>query len=61
MERLETLPDGRVRLGLKRVWSDGTTAIELSPLELTERLAAIVPPPRMNQVRYHGVLAAHAA
>ena len=61
MERFEALPDGRVRLGLKRAWSDGTTAIDLSPLELVEKLAAIVPPPRVNQVRYHGVLAAHAA
>ena len=50
-----------MRLGLKRVWSDGTTAIELSPLELVEKLAAIVPPPRVNQVRYHGVLAPHSA
>jgi len=61
MDRLETLPDGRVRLGLKRVWSDGTTAIELSPLELVERLAALIPPPRVNQIRYHGVLAGNAA
>jgi hypothetical protein len=29
----------------------------LSPLELLEKLAALVPPPRVNLVRYHGVLA----
>jgi serine/threonine protein kinase len=57
----QRLADGRGRVGLKRVWSDGTTAIELSPLELVEKLAAIVPPPRVNQVRYHGVLAGNAA
>ena len=45
---------------MKRAWSDGT-AIELSPLELTEKLAAIVPPPRMNQIIYAGVLAGNAA
>ena len=27
------------------------------PLELIEKLAALVPPPRFNLVRYHGVLA----
>lgn len=29
----------------------------LSPQELVEKLAALVPPPRQNLVRYHGVLA----
>lgn len=42
------------------MWSDGTVAIEPSPLDLVERLAAIVPPP-LNQVRYCGVLAGNAA
>ncbi len=45
---------------LKTPWSDGTTSILLSPLELIEKLAALVPPPRKNMVRYHGVLAPHA-
>ena len=59
--RLERLPDGRVRLGLKRAWSDGTTGIELSALEFVEKLAAIIPPPRANQTLYAGVLAGNAA
>jgi hypothetical protein len=42
---------------LKRPWSDGTTALELSAEELAERLVALVPPPRANQVLYGGVLA----
>jgi hypothetical protein len=46
---------------MKRVWSDGPGAIELSPLELAEKLAAIVPPPRANQVLNHGVHAGNAA
>lgn len=29
-------------------------------MELIEKLAALVPPPRKNLVRYHGVLAPHA-
>jgi len=55
--RLDVLPDGRVRLGLKRAWSDGTTAHVLTAEELVERLVALVPPPRANQVLYGGVLA----
>ena len=35
-------------------WSDGTTGIRLSPLELLEKLAALVPLPRVHLVRYGG-------
>ena len=34
--------------------------IVMSPLELMQRLAALVPPPRLNLIRFHGVLAPHA-
>jgi Putative transposase len=40
-------------------WSDGTTGITLSPLELLEKLAALVPLPRVHLVRYGGCLAPH--
>ncbi|MBM4369206.1 MAG: hypothetical protein FJ102_23530, partial [Deltaproteobacteria bacterium] len=30
VDRIERLGDGRVRVGMKRAWSDGTAAIELS-------------------------------
>ncbi len=43
-----------------RPWSDGTTGIKLSPLELLEKLAAIVPLPRAHLVRYGGCLAPHS-
>ena len=56
-ERLEVLPADRVRIGLKRAWSDGTTALYLTAEELVERLVALVAPPRSNQVIYSGVLA----
>ena len=59
--RLETREDGTVVIRLKQPWADGTGAIQLSRLELMERLAALVPPPRKNQVLYHGVLAPRAA
>lgn len=60
-ERLSQLPDGRLLYRLKRKWRDGTTHVVFEPLELLEKLAAIVPPPRIHMVRYHGVGDAHAA
>jgi len=33
--------------------------LELEPLELRARLAALVPSPRMHLTRYHGVLVPH--
>jgi hypothetical protein len=56
-ERLSGLPDGRLLYRLKRRWRDGTTQVIYEPLELLEKLAALVPPPRFNLVRYSGVLA----
>ena len=46
---------------MKRAWSDGTTSLIFTPTELTEKLAALIPPPRANQILYHGVFAANAA
>jgi hypothetical protein len=60
-ERLSVLPDGRLLYRLKRRWRDGTTHVLFEPLELVEKLVALVPPPRFNLVRYHGVLAPGAA
>ena len=45
-ERLSLLPDGRVRLGLKRAYSDGTVAVEMDGLAFVSRLAASIPGPR---------------
>jgi hypothetical protein len=41
--------------------SDGTTHLIFDPVELPERLAALVPRPRVNLVLYYGVLAPRAA
>ena len=60
-ERLSVLPDGRLLYRLKRRWRDGTTHVIFEPLELIEKLAALVPPPRFNLVRYSGVLAPSSA
>jgi hypothetical protein len=36
---------------------DGTTHVVFETLVFLERLAALVPPPRMQMLTYHGVLA----
>ena len=57
-QRVKKLPNGLVRVELKRPFSDGTIAIDLDPLSFMCRLAAAVPPPRAHLVRYSGVLSA---
>jgi hypothetical protein len=58
--RLARISDDALSFKLKTPWDDGTTHLILSPMELIEKLAALVPPPRVNLVRYHGILAPHA-
>ncbi len=53
-------PDGRLLLRFPKPTPDGRTQILLSPLQLLERLAAFIPPPRIHRNRYHGVLAPNA-
>ncbi len=59
-ERLQQLPNGQLAYRLKTPWRDGTTHIYMTPRQLLAKLAALVPPPRMNLIRFHGVLAPHA-
>jgi hypothetical protein len=59
-DHLDRLPDGRIRVTLKKPYSDGTTALVFEPLDLLAKLAALVPPPRIHQIRYHGVFAPRA-
>ncbi len=59
-ERLGQLPNGQLAYRLKTPWRDGTTHIYMTPRQLLAKLAALVPPSRMNRVRFHGVLAPHA-
>ena len=47
-------------LKLKTPWRDGTTHLVMSPLEFMQRLATLVPRPRLHLIRSHGVLAANA-
>jgi len=53
--------DGRLLYRLKHRWRDGTTHMVFTPMEFMEKLAALVPAPRFNLVRYYGVLAPRSA
>lgn len=57
--RLFTSANGDVIHKLRKPWDDGTVAVRLTPLELMERLAALVPRPRVHLTRFHGVLGPH--
>lgn len=56
-ERLSTNSRGEIIYKLKKPWDDGTTAVKFTPMELMEKLAALVPRPRVHLTRFHGVLA----
>jgi hypothetical protein len=60
LERLTQDANGNLVYTFTHPWSDGTTGIRLAPLELLEKLAALVPLPRMHLVRYGGCLAPHS-
>src|SRR5215831_1358056 len=60
LERLQEDVHGDLVSTFTHPWSDGTTGITLSPLELVEKLAALVPLPRVHLVRYGGCLAPHS-
>ena len=59
-ERVQLNAAGQVELKLKTPWRDGTTHLLMSPLEFMQRLAALVPRPRLHLIRFHGVLAPNA-
>ncbi len=59
-ERVRRNAAGQVVLTLKTAWRDGTTQLVMSPLTFMQRLAALVPRPRLHLIRFHGVLAPHA-
>jgi uncharacterized protein (DUF983 family) len=59
-ERIQLDAVGQVQLKLKTPWRDGTTHVVMSPLEFMQRLAALVPRPRLHLIRFHGVLAPNA-
>jgi hypothetical protein len=60
LERLAQDANGDLLYTFTHPWSDGTTGIRLSPVELLEKLAALVPLPCVHLVRYGGRLAPHS-
>jgi len=56
-KRLSLTNQGKVRYELKTPYRDGTTHVIFEPVDFIAKLAALVPKPRVNLTRYHGVFA----
>ncbi len=56
-KRLSVTSSGNIRYQLKTPCSDGTTHVIFEPLDFIAKLAALVPKPRVNLTRFHGVFA----
>src|SRR5690554_6845258 len=56
-KRLSLTRGGNVRYQLKTPYRDGTTHVIFEPLDFIAKLAALVPKPRVNLTRFHGVFA----
>ncbi|WP_240359178.1 transposase [Pyxidicoccus trucidator] len=61
LERLTRLEDGRLSYRTKLPLPDGTSDLVLPVDAFLRRLAALVPPPGSNLVRFHGLFAPGAA
>jgi len=57
LSRLSELPDGRLEYRTRKKLKDGSRKLVLTREQLLGRLAALIPPPRANLVRFHGALA----
>ena len=47
-------------LQLKKAWRDGTTAVIFDAVDLMSKLTALIPRPKTNVIRFHGVYAPNA-
>jgi hypothetical protein len=56
-QRLSMTQHGKVRYELKTPYRDGTTHVFFSPIDFIGKLAALIPPPRLNLTRFFGVFA----
>jgi len=52
---LSLTPNGNIRYQLKTPYRDATTHVIVEPLDFMARLAALIPKPRVNLTRFHGV------
>jgi hypothetical protein len=60
-KRLSLTETGNIRYELKTPYRNGTTHLVFEPLDFISKLAALVPIPRVNLSRYHGIFAPHHA
>jgi hypothetical protein len=60
-KRLSLLSNGKARYELKPPYRDGTTHVISELLDFIARLVALVPKPRVNLTRFHGVSAPNSA
>jgi hypothetical protein len=56
-KRLSLTLAGNIRYQLKTAYRDGTTHVIFEPLDFIAKLASLVPKPRVNLTRFHGVFA----
>ncbi len=56
-QRLLITSNCKVRYELKTPYRDGTAHVFFEPLDFMARLASLVPKPRINLTRFHGVFA----
>jgi hypothetical protein len=56
-ERLSQISENKLCYELKSPWSNGVTHVFFTPMEFVAKLAALIPPPRVNLVRYFGCFA----
>ena len=56
-KRLALTTNGQIRYELKTPYRNGTTHVIFEPLDFMAKLAALVPKPRVNLTRFHGVFA----
>jgi hypothetical protein len=54
-QRLSMTDHGKIRYELKTPYRDGTTHIYFNPIDFIGKLAALIPPPRLNLTRFFGV------
>ena len=58
--RLSIRPSGKVSYRLRKPYFTGQTEVVLEPVAFLRRLAALVPPPRQNHIRFYGLLSSQA-
>jgi hypothetical protein len=58
--RLSLTEQGNIRYELKTPYRNGTTHMIFEPLDFISKLVALVPAPRVNLTRFHGVFGANS-